>query len=210
MRAFVRFEIEAGAILKASPDRDDFRKLGALLFALGAGDVTICGGGRIDGNFHAFLSDRTPQGYTVVEPFLGPYDPLYDKPGKDHPDGRPRMVLLVDCTGARLQDLTIHDSPTWTIHPIGCENLSVSNLTIRNSLEVPNCDGIDIDHCRNVRIENCDFIAGDDCIVLKASRNFMEFGDCENIVVSNCILSSSSAAIKVEAGGRTRQFAWSP
>jgi hypothetical protein len=201
LRSFVNLEIAAGATLRASPDRNDFRKLGSLLFALEARGVSISGGGVIDGNFHAFLKDRTVQGYTVTEPFLGPYDPLYDKPGKDHPDGRPRMILLVDCQGARLRDFTIKDSPTWTIHPIGCEDLLVSNLTIRNSLEVPNCDGIDIDHCRNVRLENCDFIAGDDCIVLKASRNFMEYGDCENIAVSNCILSSSSAAIKVEAEG---------
>jgi hypothetical protein len=201
LKSFVTLEIQSGAVLKASPDRDKFRKLGSLLFALDAQSVTVRGGGVIDGNFPAFLKERTAQGYNVLEPFLGPYDPLYDKPGKDHDTGRPRVILLVGCKGVRLEEFTIRDSPTWTIHTIGCENLLVSRVTIRNSLEVPNCDGIDVDHCRNVRIENCDFIAGDDCICLKASRNFMEYGDCENIVVANSIFQSSSSGLKVEAEG---------
>jgi hypothetical protein len=111
------------------------------------------------------------------------------------------MILLVGCMGAHLADFTIRDSPTWTIHPIGCEDLSISGLTIRNDLAVPNCDGIDIDHCKNVRISNCDIQAGDDCIVLKASRNFRQYGACERIAVSNCVLTSSSAGVKVEAEG---------
>ena len=104
--------IETGATLKASGDRNDFRALGALVFALEARDVTIAGGGTIDGNFRPYFTERDAGGWKVTSPFLGPYDPLYDKPGKDHPDGRPRVILLVECEGARLQDFAIRDAPT--------------------------------------------------------------------------------------------------
>ena len=201
LRSHVELYVEAGATLRASPDRDDFRKLGALILADHADNIAISGDGTIDGDFHAFLKDRQEGGYAVPQPFLGPFDPLYDKPGKDHPDGRPRIILLVGCRGARLRDFTIIDSPTWTIHLLGCEDLRISGITILNSFEVPNCDGIDIDHCRSVRISDCTIHAGDDCLVLKASRNFREFGICEDIVITNCTLQSSSAAIKIEAEG---------
>lgn len=201
LKANVDLRIEEGSTLKASGDRNGFRTLGSLVFADHADNVAISGKGKIDGNFHAFLKDRVAGGYQVTWPFLGPFDPLYDKPGIDHIDGRPRMVLLVGCKGASLRDFTVVDSPTWTIHPIGCENLEISGITIRNDLEVPNCDGIDIDHCQNVRIESCDIQAGDDCIVLKTSRNFSEYGACENIAVANCILTSTSAGIKIEPEG---------
>jgi hypothetical protein len=197
----VTLHIERGATLKASSNRDDFRALGALLFADHASGCAITGGGSIDGNFHAFLTERDAGGYKVTAAFLGPYDPLNEKPGIDHPDGRPRIILLLGCEGVRLLDFTIRDAPTWTIHPIGCRNLVVSGITIRNNLEVPNCDGLDLDHCQNVRVENCDIQAGDDCIILKTSRNFREFGACQNIAVSNCILTSTSAGIKIEPEG---------
>jgi hypothetical protein len=97
----------------------------------------------------------------------------------------------------QLADFTIRDSPTWTIHPIGCDGLHVTGISILNSLDVPNCDGIDVDHCRNVRISDCNIVAGDDCLVLKASRNFGDYGPCEGIAITNCTLESSSAGIKI-------------
>ena len=111
------------------------------------------------------------------------------------------MILLVNCRGVQLREFTIVDSPTWTIHPVGCDGVHIAGIAILNRLDIPNCDGIDIDHCRNVRVESCNIIAGDDCLVLKASRNFGDYGPCEGIAISNCTLESSSAGIKIEAEG---------
>src|ERR1700761_7811258 len=201
LRSHVDLHIENGATLKASGNRDHFRKYGSLLFAEGAEGFSVSGRGTIDGNFAAFLQERVDGGYKVLEPFLGLWGPLYDVPGKDHTDGRPRVILLVASKGISLEDFTIRDSPTWTIHLLGCEQVHVSGLVIRNGMDVPNCDGIDIDHCRDVRIHDCDVAAGDDCLVLKSSRNFSQFGPCERVTITGCVLTSSSAAIKVEAEG---------
>ena len=201
MRSHVQLCIAGGATLKASGRSQDFLKFGALLFAKDADNVEITGTGTIDGNFHAYLKEEQEGGYKVTFPFLGPYDPL-SRPGENDPvHGRPRIVLLVGCTGARLNSFTIRDAPTWTIHPIGCRDLLVDGVSILNDLRVPNCDGIDLDHCQDVRVVNCQIRAGDDCIVVKTSRNFTAFGPCENIAVTGCNLVSSSAAIKVEPEG---------
>lgn len=62
---------------------------------------------------------------------------------------------------------------------------------------VRNCDGIDIDHSNKVRISDCLIESGDDCICLKNRREFAEYGSCEDIVVTNCTLTSRSCAIKI-------------
>ena len=201
LKAHVEFHLSGGSVLKTSPNREAFHEFGALLFARDAEDIHVSGTGTIDGNFQVFFPPKSPDGYPVPQPFLGPYDPLYEPSNRNPPDGRPRIILLVNCRKTLLEHFTIRDAPTSTIPPVGCDDLHISGLSIHNNLDVPNCDGIDIDHCRDVRIDNCDIIAGDDCLVLKASRNFGEFGPCENITITNCTLESSSAGIKIETEG---------
>ncbi len=201
LRSHVRFSLEGGATLKASGNRQDFAEFGALLFAKDTTNVEITGTGTIDGHFAAYLTEVQEGGFKVTFPFLGPYDPLYTTAEQDTAHGRPRMVLLVGCENARLNSFTIRDAPTWTMHLIGCRSLLIDGINILNDLRVPNCDAIDIDHCQDVRVVNSNLQAGDDCIVLKTSRNFTQYGPCENINVTGCSMISSSAAIKIEPEG---------
>jgi polygalacturonase len=67
-------------------------------------------------------------------------------------------------------DVTLNQAPSWTLHLVGCEGVLVDNVKIRNQLDVPNCDGIDPDHCRDVEIRNCHIVCGDDAVVVKATR----------------------------------------
>ena len=75
LRSHVDLHIEGGATLKASGNRDHFRKYGSLLFAQQAEGFSVTGQGTIDGNFSAFLKERVEGGYKVLEPFLGLWDP---------------------------------------------------------------------------------------------------------------------------------------
>lgn len=201
LRSHVELHLAPGSVLRASGSRDAFRELGALLFAKDSEDIHLSGTGTIDGNFAAFFPPKGPDGYPVPQPFLGPYDPLYGPSMRNPPDGRPRIILLVNCRNTLLEQFTIRDSPTWTVHLLGCEGLHIQGISILNGLDVPNCDGIDIDHCRQVRIEGCNIVAGDDCLVLKASRNFGQYGPCEGVTITGCTLESASAGIKVEPEG---------
>ena len=62
---------------------------------------------------------------------------------------------------------------------------------------MPNCDGIDPDHCRDVEIKNCHITCGDDAIVIKTTRQPIDYGPCENIRVSDCILETQDAGLKI-------------
>mgnify|MGYP000711478246 CR=1 FL=1 len=67
-----------------------------------------------------------------------------------------------------------NDSAYWTVHLIGCNDVSIDGISILNNLKIRNGDGIDVDHSKNVRIANCHIESGDDCICLKNRREFEE------------------------------------
>lgn len=96
-----------------------------------------------------------------------------------------------------MESFTFRDSSSWTIHLTGCENVLCQGLHILNRLDVPNCDGIDPDHCRDVQILGCHIQAADDGIVLKNTREYVQYGACERVLISGCTLVSTSAAIKL-------------
>jgi polygalacturonase len=122
---------------------------------------------------------------------------------------RPRMINLYNCKNVLLRDLTIVDSPSWTIHPVYCENVTIENISIIQPYESPNTDGINPESCNNVRIFNCFVDCGDDCITIKSGYN--EDGrrvniPCENIVISNCTFKHGRSAIGIgsETSGGVR------
>ena len=63
-------------------------------------------------------------------------------------------------------------------------------------------DGIDLDGCKDVSISNSSIETGDDCIIFISTNGWGPALPCENITVTNCRLSSASAAIKFSEGNR--------
>ena len=84
------------------------------------------------------------------------------------------------------------------MHPVGCDDLVIDSISILNDWNVPNNDGIDLDHCRNVRVANCYIDTADDDIVLKNTPNFANYGRSENITVTGCTIASRSCALKLD------------
>ena len=80
---------------------------------------------------------------------------------------------------------------------LGCERVLVDHINIRNRLDVPNCDGIDPDHCRDVEIRNCNIVCGDDAIVVKTTRQTTDYGPSANIVVKDCVLETQDSGVKI-------------
>jgi hypothetical protein len=118
-------------------------------------------------------------------------------------DTLPRMVLFLRCRDVRIQDLSFHRSPSWTINPYACERLVIDGVTITSSLkEGVWADGIDPDGCRDVRIANCTIETGDDAIVFYSSDVWGPALPCEKITVTNCRLSSASSALKFCDGNK--------
>ncbi len=114
---------------------------------------------------------------------------------------RPTLIYFEDCKHTTFHDVTLRGVPFWTLHLAGCENALISGMNILNDLDIANSDGIDIDHSREVRILGCHIECADDCICMKNTLGNAEYPHTRNVIVSDCTLISTSAAIKIGTEG---------
>ena len=197
LRSHVRFYIEAGATLYSIKIKEAFDK-DALLYGEDLENITIEGRGTIDGQgaYEWRLND-------IQDDFIRPNQEMMEAIGKPLMRSFPKtdqfgkLILLLRCKDVRITGISLVRSPSWTIHPYGCERMVIDGVYIRSSLaEGVWADGIDPDGCKDLRIANCTIETGDDAIVFYSMNWFGPALPCENITVTNCRLSSASSAIK--------------
>ena len=194
LKSNVELHLEATATLKANPNESIYqlsafgenRGEGMLwLWAKDAENISITGKGTIHGNGIAFMGTELEDSYELK--------PLADQTF----DPRPHVLTLTNVRNLTIRDVTIKEGAYWTVHLIGCNEAVIDGINLLNNLKIRNGDGIDLDHSKNVRIANCHITSGDDCICLKNRREFEQYGSCHDIVVTNCVMSSRSCAIKI-------------
>jgi len=135
-----------------------------------------------------------------------------DAPVKDRIFGegsclRPNFVQFYRCRNALIEDVTIHNSPMWMIHPVLCTNVTVRGVSLVS--HGPNNDGCNPESSRDVLIEDCFFDTGDDCIAVKSGRNRdgRRIGEpSENIIVRQCRMKDGHGGVTIgsEASGGVR------
>ncbi|KAH7683688.1 Pectin lyase fold/virulence factor protein [Dioscorea alata] len=108
------------------------------------------------------------------------------------------LVQLLWSRDIIISNITLRDSPFWTLHPYDCKNVTISNMTILAPvLGAPNTDGIDPDSCEDMVIENCFICVGDDGIAIKSGwdQYGIAYGrPSTNIVIRNVTLRSVVSA----------------
>jgi hypothetical protein len=97
----------------------------------------------------------------------------------------------------RISGITLKNSPSWTLRPVGCETVVIDGIRIRNPRFGVNSDGIDISSSRNVMISNCDIVAGDDAICLKSDNPYGGSVSTKNVTITNCVLTTSCNGFKL-------------
>lgn len=113
-------------------------------------------------------------------------------------NGRPaNLVRIQNCKNITIQDIRLLDSAGWNTHILFSENIHIKHVMIVNNLSNKNTDGVDIDSSRNISIDGCFMYCGDDCMVVKTTRNSGLLQSAENITVSNNILFTLKAAMKI-------------
>jgi len=168
------------------------------LYAKGAENIGIAGKGRIHGQ-----ATRTYEPLKKVDGFIEQETENARKAGvemKMYYKVKPFtcMVFLEECKNVTIQDVSLIESTDWTLHFKWCEKVLVRGAQIYSSLEAGvNSDGIDVDGSKDVTISDCIIETGDDCIVLKTTQTFGEARPCENVTVNNCVLVSTSTALKL-------------
>lgn len=179
LKSSIDFHLQGDAELLVSTNQEDYSGEAAVI-ANGANELTISGTGSINGRALEFMSN-------------------YDKPNEwwIPKKWRPRLFILTKCYDLKVLHITINKAPSWSLHMLGCENVLIDGIKIHNNLDVPNCDGIDPDHCRNVEIRNCEISCGDDAIVVKTTRQTENYGPSANINVHDCVLETQDSGVKI-------------
>ncbi|MCC8119579.1 MAG: glycoside hydrolase family 28 protein [Bacteroidales bacterium] len=192
LRSNIDLRLEPNSVLLANPDESIYKESAfkanegeGMMWISGKDlkNVSITGTGKIDGNGIAFMGAELGDSYELKP--VTTFDP------------RPHVLTLINVDKLVIRDVTIGNSAYWTIHLVGCNDASIQGVSVLNSIKVRNSDGIDLDHCANVRIADCHIESGDDCICLKNRREYEEYGSCHDIVVNNCTMMSRSCAIKI-------------
>lgn len=202
LRDHVTLHLEAGATLFTSQNQEDFIKDSrALIFAQGATNIGVTGNGTIDG-----LAQYVYEDVRDADVEIAKEQEIARKAGiemKRYYRSRDAMnvflFVLNDCTDVQLKDISIINSPLWTVRLNDCNRVAVRGVYIYSDLEKGvNADGIDVCSCKNVVISDCIITTADDAIVLKAiARNGKKANSVENVTVTNCVLSSSSTALMI-------------
>ncbi len=175
LKSHVTLHLSPGATLWGSKNIADYNPL-HLIYAKDAENIALEGSGTINGNGDAY------------------WEPDF-KPKAKRPSP---LIELERCRHARLENVRIRNTPGWGIHPLECDGVWIRGISMISDLRGPNTDGIDPDSSRNVIISDCHIQTGDDAIVLKTTgRLRIPAPPCENVTVTNCVLTSDDAALKL-------------
>lgn len=185
LRSNVTIHFEKGATLYGSPHLKDYPENSpdyiyyrkgsikrALIYAENCTDIAIEGEGTINGQGEHFR--------------------VTDSKKLDSYSVRPYVFWMVLCKNIHIEGMKLRNSALWMQHYLACENLYVHNIDVFNHCNKNN-DMIDIDGCKDVRISDCIGDTDDDGITMKTTSGKPN----ENVVVTNCILSSHCNALKM-------------
>jgi len=197
----VNLNLEAGATLCLSQDPADFiQGSHTMIFAQDAKNIAVTGRGILDGLAkYEFVEMRG------IDPEIANEIEIARKAGVDmrryyRTGMQTYMFILNNCTNILLSDISVIHSPLWNIRLNDCNRVFIRGVYIYSDLEKGvNADGIDICCTSNVTISDSVIVTGDDAIVLKTPtrRGQEKVNPVENIVVTNCILTSSSTPLMI-------------
>ncbi|GMH16600.1 hypothetical protein Nepgr_018441 [Nepenthes gracilis] len=108
------------------------------------------------------------------------------------------LIQIMWSSDIMITNITLRNSPFWTLHPYDCKNVTIQNITILAPLfDAPNTDGIDPDSCEDMVIEDCYISVGDDGIAIKSGwdQYGISYGrPSTNILIRNLVVRSMASA----------------
>jgi polygalacturonase len=185
LKSNVRLHVSEGATIKFSPEPKHYLPVvltrwegtelfnySPMIYVYQATNVAITGKGTIHGNsettFATWKPNQDPDQLKLRQ-MGNDQVPVHERIFGEGHWLRPSMIQFWSCKNVLVEDVTIHDSPFWVIHPIYSTNITVRNVYV-DSWNANN-DGVDPDSSVNVLVENCRFETGDDSVAIKSGRD---------------------------------------
>lgn len=182
MKSHVELRLSPGSVLSFSTNPADYPVVesrwegvkrpvhASCIYGEDLEQVSVTGSGTLDGNGQPWWHKQRNAPHELEYP-------------------RPKLISFDRCRRITIRDVSLIQSPSWTINPICCSDVTIDNVSINNPADSPNTDGINPESCNNVRIANCHIDVGDDCIAIKAgTEDTAERVACENITITGCTM----------------------
>ena len=183
LKSDVHLFLEQGATLYGSTDLKDYKPMKSdyvslrtqtntiqLIYADKVKNVVIDGYGTIDGRGRAFKKlSWNDEGIT-----------------------RPHLLRFIQGEDITVRNITLKHSGCWMQHYLACDRLKIEGIKVQNRNNYNN-DALDLDGCHDVIVQGMMADSDDDAITLKSTSPRL----CENIRISDCVVSSHCNAVKL-------------
>jgi polygalacturonase len=169
LKSNITLEVDKGATLLGSSDHADyppkteFRQpaVEPLVIATNASNVSITGGGVIDGageSWWKMARGVKDAGVMGIHP-------------------RPRLVVFDHCKHVRVEDVTLQNSAFWQLVPYYSDDIVIRNIRVLAPANSPNTDAVDPFSSSNITIDHLYADVGDDDIAIKSGAINSPGGD---------------------------------
>lgn len=183
LKSNVHLYLEQGATLYGSTNLEDYIPVKSdyvslrthtntiqLIYADKVSNVIIDGYGVIDGQGRSFKKlSWNDEGIT-----------------------RPHLLRFIQSQDITVKDITLKNSGCWMQHYLACDRLVIDGIKVYNRNNYNN-DALDLDGCHEVIVTKMTADSDDDGITLKSTSPRR----CENIKITDCVVSSHCNAIKL-------------
>ena len=183
LKSNVHLYLEHGATLYGSTDLKDYRPMKSdyvslrtnvptiqLIYADKVSNVVIDGYGTIDRRGRSFKKlSWNDEGIT-----------------------RPHLLRFIQSEDITVRGITLRNSGCWMQHYLACDRLRIEDVSVFNRNNYNN-DALDLDGCHEVIVQGLIADSDDDGITLKSTSPRL----CENIRISDCVVSSHCNAVKL-------------
>lgn len=188
LKSDMRLHLDEGTLLQAVDDHTKIVPMpgwdAAIAFITGMNleNVSITGGGTIDGN-----------GYIVRKAYEAARS-LRKQPG--------RLLYLAGLKNITLRGVTLRDSYSWNVHFQNCDGVRVAWIKVLSDTRLTNHDGMDVVGCSDVEVRDSFLFTEDDGLTPKASENR---DVAENHVYRNLVIWAHKAnGIRIGSESRCR------
>lgn len=206
LKSNINLHLDEGARLVFTSDPEDYLpavfttwegmecyNYSPLVYAFECENIAITGQGELYANMDTWniWRHRPPAHLNSLKwlyELASSYSPVEERNMvNDTSNLRPHFIQLNRCNHVLIEDISIKNSPFWTLHPYLSNDIVIRNVKI--NAHGHNNDGVDPEMSQNMLIENCFFDQGDDAIAVKSGRNQDAWRlntPTKNLVIRNC------------------------
>lgn len=167
------------------------------IYAENAQNITLCGGGRIDGSGMTYCRNaKQPEVLLPLEKFhlksyiMGFRNRIcFEKENS----GRANLIEICGSENIDIHNIELYESACWTCNLFECNKIKIKDVVINNNFHVANTDGFDLSCCSNALIDHCYIATADDALCIKADGD----KNLENITIRNCKAMSLANCFKI-------------